>query len=319
MRLRRVEWLWVWVLLLACALVSTRLPLSLSPDESQTAWQIDYDVWQSNGKLPYTLSPREILGVLRDDLQQAHTRLFADGLQPPLYPISLNLWALLTGENALALRWYSVLWGLIALALVIRLCQMLLKRHGLVIGVAVGVFVFWQVGASITPWGLFWALCTFFVWGLLQLKRKFSRKNIALGVISLLLLVLSLPIANGIVSPAPSDTDWQKLAQEWAISRPNDTLLITIYPPTHPLAHYERTQAKREGITLNLGWRNFTSDEIQQVLKTLANTRSLWIIASVDHHNTQTLLTQLVASEIGITQVSSRQYGDVIFNTYTKP
>jgi hypothetical protein len=314
-----MKWLAVWMMLLACTLASTRLSWSLSYAESQSAWQIDYDMWQFNGQLPRPLSLRETVSMVRDDLQQAHTRLFSDGLQPPLYSVTLNLWALLVGKTALALRWVSVLWGLIALAITIRFCQRLPKRRWQIISLGIGILVFWQVGASITPWGLFLALCAIFVWRLLQLKNIFSRKNIAFGVISFILVGLALPYNKGIISPAPSDTDWQTLVQEWAVSRPDNTLLIRVYPPTHPLAYYERTLDLSEGITLNLGWRNFTPEEIKSVLQTLANTRSLWVIASTNHPNTQNLLTQLMASEIDITQTTSRQDSDVIFNVYTKP
>lgn len=134
----------VAVLVFSFGIVLTHLQReSLWFDEAWTAWAIYYNPTEITGQRNSIQSPREILAFLRDDTLNAFNNVRRDDVHPPLYYLLLNTWSLVMGESVFALRVYSALWGMLALAGVVAWGKSIANwRVGIVAGLLLGVSAF---------------------------------------------------------------------------------------------------------------------------------------------------------------------------------
>lgn len=109
-------------------------------DEGWTWWAIH------NPERPEA-GARAQVRYLREDFARVWENVRRDDVHPPLYYLGLNAWALLVGESVFALRTYSLLWGVLAVAAMVALGRALLGwQVGLAAGVlllALGVFIYY--------------------------------------------------------------------------------------------------------------------------------------------------------------------------------
>ena len=79
-----------------------------------------------------------------------------------------------------------------------------------------------------------------------------------------------------------ANPDWRESVLRIADIRTTSEAGIMFVAPDHPLTHYARHTTFADGITLNLGWRPFTVQEVQNVAAYLEGNSSVW--AFLDMH-----------------------------------
>jgi hypothetical protein len=75
--------------------------------------------------------------------------------------------------------------------------------------------------------------------------------------------------------------DWQSIIKQYSAERNLTQPIVLIYPQYHPLAYYDRTETIRfgRGATVNLGWREFSDAELEQIAGALAQSDTFWMVA----------------------------------------
>lgn len=75
--------------------------------------------------------------------------------------------------------------------------------------------------------------------------------------------------------------DWEKIITTYSAERPLTEPMVIIYPPYHPLAYYDRTEQVGfgRGAIINLGWREFSEDELAGIAEALATNKTIWMVA----------------------------------------
>ena len=75
--------------------------------------------------------------------------------------------------------------------------------------------------------------------------------------------------------------DWEKIITNYSAERPLTEPIVIIYPPYHPLAYYDRTEkiGFGRGAMINLGWREFSEDELAGIAAALATNETIWMVA----------------------------------------
>lgn len=108
----------------------------------------------------------------------------------------------------------------------------------------------------------------------------------------------------------PTAPNWQAALHTLNAERGATTPLVTVYPPTHPLAYYDRQPGThfRHGLALDLGWRAQTDADWERVAGVLRDAADMWWILPSD--TADTLLTAL-ANTHRVTW--SQAVGDVHF------
>lgn len=114
---------------------------SLRPDEAWLAWAIHYDPTEITGQRWQIDTLGEALRFVRDDVAQAWERLSAAPLPVRLSGMLLNGWALLAGEDEIALR-LPLIWGALLLCAVgVRLAWRGVLRVGALIPLALAALM----------------------------------------------------------------------------------------------------------------------------------------------------------------------------------
>ncbi len=81
--------------------------------------------------------------------------------------------------------------------------------------------------------------------------------------------------------------DWQSTITEVDNLRDDTTPALSAIDPQSALAYYERQDARlSRGITVDVGWRVFTPDEIDTILNNMRRASSIWVILPEDDPNT---------------------------------
>ena len=86
----------------------------------------------------------------------------------------------------------------------------------------------------------------------------------------------------GIIS---TRTDWRAAIDLFASERAPTAPVIKTYVPQHPLAHYERqpqTSALRQGISVDLSWREFSLNEVMALAMALNGAPEIWLVGPAD-------------------------------------
>lgn len=85
--------------------------------------------------------------------------------------------------------------------------------------------------------------------------------------------------------------DWRSIIQKYSVERNLTQPIVLVYPPYHPLAYYDRTETIRfgHGATVNLGWREFSHAELEQIARALAHSETFWMVAPNGERQSETL------------------------------
>lgn len=89
--------------------------------------------------------------------------------------------------------------------------------------------------------------------------------------------------------------DWRDMIRMSTIDRSPTNPIVLMYPPDHPLAYYDRTEATRfaKGAVINLGWREFSEEELLRVTEALKPSSDIWVIAFNGDPKAETIAQQL--------------------------
>lgn len=343
MPMRSSPWAVTALLLLSYGLALFALQsTSLTDTEAHAVWVIaPHELPDPDAGL------RAIASVLLTDFQQALTRSQQDGLQPPLFPLLSNTWALFMGESAVMLRVMSAWAGLVALAAGIILLRGLVRRGrwllltalvmlllptmrsfgpaALTVAFSLWSWALWlrwrRRGGSgglalfalvtllnlLTSWLALFVLLTQLI--ALPLTSRPRRLWIAVALL-VTLLVGSGPALVAWLMPGP---DWRALTQEAATARPTTAPAIYALPEDHPLRYYDRRYDLLDGIAIDLGWRRFTPGQAYNVIRRLRDTPQVWVFTMDDAYG-QMLHATVQAGVLGDSrQIAFEQRVDGVF------
>lgn len=315
--------------------------ISLNAAETHFVWQI----------YPHNLPDLDAgvgsaLRALLADFQQVWTRR-ADIW--PLYPMLLNVWALIFGESQSILRLPNVLGGLLALVALAQLLKNTPYRLMLVAAVAVLLipgsmlrlgpsalilalglwstllFLRWRQAPTLgrlllyllptlamllTGWGGWLILLLHIGYGLLPWLRTQAAQLWRYLLIALLLVVSVVPLLiTTLTTPQP---DWQSLAHTTAAGRDTRAPALYVLPDDHPLIYYDRQFGLLDGIAINLGWRRFTSSQIQNVVRRLRDQPTVWVLTTDDAYGRSIHEDVAEGFQAGTVQL----VGDVLITRY---
>jgi len=110
--------------------------------------------------------------------------------------------------------------------------------------------------------------------------RVVGRRNFQLAILALQVLVVIMPVLWFIES---SDRTAQQLADFQSQRTPADPVL-TFFSESSPLGYYQYRYDLRAGIGLDLGWRDFTPEELTNIAAKLDSTRPICLIAPTINH-----------------------------------
>lgn len=75
--------------------------------------------------------------------------------------------------------------------------------------------------------------------------------------------------------------DWRDIIRTTTAERQLTQPMVILYPPDHPLAYYDRTEryAFGRGTVINMGWRDFSEEELARVAESLNGSDEIWMVA----------------------------------------
>ena len=91
--------------------------------------------------------------------------------------------------------------------------------------------------------------------------------------------------------------DWTDIIQTFTVERDFTQPMVIAYSPQHPLAYYDHTEniAFARGITVNIGLRDFSADELAIIPQALPPSDVIWIVAPNGERRTELLAQALRA------------------------
>ncbi|HRF94000.1 MAG TPA: hypothetical protein PLZ51_02335 [Aggregatilineales bacterium] len=91
--------------------------------------------------------------------------------------------------------------------------------------------------------------------------------------------------------------DWTDIIQTYTVERTLTQPMVIAYSPQHPLAYYDHTEkiAFGRGVTVNIGWRDFSADELAIIAQALPPSDVIWIVAPNGERRTEALAQSLGA------------------------
>lgn len=93
-------------------------------------------------------------------------------------------------------------------------------------------------------------------------------------------IVLSLGIGGFVINQYQAIPDWQSINNQANDKRSVDEPALINMPTPSPLAYYAEN-GLLEGISINIGWRSFTPQEIVTLGNTFENRQRAWVIADI--------------------------------------
>lgn len=77
--------------------------------------------------------------------------------------------------------------------------------------------------------------------------------------------------------------DWTDIIHTFTVERTLTQPMVIAYSPQHPLAYYDRTEkiAFARGAVVNVGWREFSADELATIAQALPPSTVIWVVAPV--------------------------------------
>ncbi|HEX2621811.1 MAG TPA: hypothetical protein VHL11_16755, partial [Phototrophicaceae bacterium] len=281
------------VLLLIAAAALYHQPDSVTPDEARLMWVVRDEV-----KLQ-PAAPREFARTALNNVTTSLNRARTEGIFP-LYPLILKGWTWLAGDDVRATRLLTLMWLLVGLVLLASFLHPYLQDHFtlltwlLLIGWFPPLVV---IGRQVNALPFWFALVLLI---LLIGRRIWYGKSIAQpGDISVsrgrlifitALLALEL-IAYRVLIPSPPD--WNGTIARYLVAR--DTLhpALTAFSPDSVAGYYAAHEPLRAGIALDLGWREFTLDEIDTIIGKLDAAAPVWVVMPIDAPITQQVMSKL--------------------------
>jgi hypothetical protein len=135
----------------------------------------------------------------------------------------------------------------------------------------------WLAGDSVE--GLRWGVVLLALLGaavIVRLVGRFSRPlmNGALALMSI--------AALGVWFITPTDPMPDSVARYQA-ARARTEPTLTFGAPDSPLGYAQARYDLRAGMGIDLGWREFTTDELTEIVSKLDPTRPVWLIGAPDH------------------------------------
>lgn len=288
---------------------------SLTSEEAHTAWLIHHDPVQVTGQHVNPMTPRETLGLLRDDLQSVVMRARQESAVMFVYALVLNLWALLVGESVLALRVFSVLAMLLAVSgwtawgRALAGGRLALATGGMT--ALIGLLML--ISVRITPLALVVALLAWVAALTCYVLRRWSSRagRVSAGLMGGLLLVIS---AGVILTGKQAFTmvNWRETIAQVAAARSSDEPALIAFATDSPTAYYNRSTPIRKGISLDIGWRPVSTATITDLVQRLSASDAIWLIAPLNDATTQQALAALDVAGFTI-RTYQVQAGDMIF------
>lgn len=281
---------------------------SLTSTEAHLAWLIHYDPVEASGQQITDRTPQQWLGFIRADVSLSWQRSQTEPLLTRLYTVPLNLWSLLVGDQTVALRLSSLLWSLLALAGAISWGRVLGGwRWGLLVAVlATALLIALRLVSQLLPQTAGLALI---LWAGALLTHNLRGRSAAL-LISVVGLGLIGLLVHTLPPPEP-DLDWQGAVSAWVAARPADEPALIAFADDSPLAYYDRLTPVRYGIHFDIGWRDFSADEMGALVARLDGSAAIWMLAPLEAANTQHALTALAA--LGYFPADSTQVTNMVF------
>lgn|GEM_PF-2829805 len=315
---------------------------SLTHAEAHAVWVIaPHELPDPEGGL------RAVASALLADFQQALMRSQQADIQPPLFPLLSNAWALFMGESAVMLRVMSAWAGLVALAAGVVLLRGLVRRGRWLLLTALVLLLLptmrtigpaaLTVAFSLWSWALWlrWRrrgeigwLALFALVALLNLLTSWlalfvlltqlialplTPRPRRLWVAVALLVTLLVGLGPALVAWLTPGPDWRTLALEAAAARPATAPAVYALPEDHPLRYYDRRYDLLHGIAIDLGWRRFTPGQAYNVIRRLRDAPQVWVFAMDDDYG-QMLHATVQAGVLGNSrQMAFEQRADGVF------
>jgi hypothetical protein len=253
------------------AAVLTQSP-NLSHGEARLLWTIRDTV---------DVRPSSAGDFARAVLQNIRTTLNrADTLTTP-YALSLDLWSFIVSDSLEMVRLFSTLCVVIGAALVIRVDKQF--AWFIVFTSPVLVLIARQIGVE----ALIWLLLTL---ALLLFTRFIPRLRYAVLAVIGAYLLLSIPALS---QPVP---DWQSVINTYRQLRDPLHPILVGFTPDSPLSYYDDKLNLRQGIAVDLSWRDFTDAELQTIVDRVTQANSpVWLVMGVESPKTQTIISALQA------------------------
>lgn len=263
-----------------------------SDEEGLSLWVIRDAGRQAQGFSQSVQAAREGLPV---------ARARADELaRPPLYYLLLDGWTLLAGESLFVARVPSAWVGLLALALTWRIARQFIGRWQAWLALLMLATSPFFIAYSREAWlyaGL-WVLVLLpgavlvLVWLITEVSRKadLSHRRYRIGALLGLLVAAQWLLAPQFLAPR---TDWNAAVSAMTAARQPLEPAVMQIDPRSPLAYY--LPWLQQGITLQLGWRELTADDMRTYAAVVDEADSLWAVLPVADATSAALLDALAA------------------------
>jgi hypothetical protein len=109
----------------------------------------------------------------------------------------------------------------------------------------------------------------------IRLVSRRRRGNLLIAALSIIAIGVAL---QAIISAPPYYLSTQAVVREYRFTRSLDEPVITVFRDDSPLGYYQAQYNLRRGIGVDLGWREFTSDEVERVVANMGS-GPIWVIA----------------------------------------
>ncbi len=263
-----------------------------SDEEGVSLWVV-----RDAGRPPQGFS--QSVQAARDGMTTARTR--ANELaRPPLYYVLLDGWTLLAGDSLFAARLPSAWVGLLALALTWRIARQFIGRWQAWLALALLASSPFFIAYTREAWlyaGL-WVLVLLpaaalvLVWLITEASRKvdLSHHRYRLGVLLGVIVAAQWLLAPQLLAPRP---DWNTAVSVMTAARQPLEPAVMQIDPRSPLAYY--LPRLRHGVTLQLGWRELTPDDMRAYAAVMGEVDSLWAVLPAADASSAALLEALAA------------------------
>ncbi|NWF70109.1 MAG: glycosyltransferase family 39 protein [Chloroflexi bacterium] len=235
-------------------------------------------------------SPRAALEHVWDSLRAAADRTRAQGECLPC-ALPLDAWLALAGDNPLSLRLPALSAGLLALAASFPLARRFFGQRAawMTLVLLLTLLLFVPLLRRASPYPLLLAAAMLALYAL-ALRWALARPLLA----ALAILAWALAAAP-LLSQAyrPHNAARAALEQAAAARLPAEPALLSL-DPRQPAAFYAREGGFLQGISIDLSWRAFSSDEIAALVERLPGARALWLLLPAAVPLTDDISTRLL-------------------------
>jgi hypothetical protein len=243
---------------------------ALSPAEARALWLVS-DPPTSQRESDESLRAR--LAHARDSLVFAYNRTREESEFVLYYPL-LDVWQSVMGDSIFAARLPSMWLSMLALVAVFALAKHLYNRRvafGVLAGLAAFGFIF-SYARHISPHSLVMAILALAVFILVRWCGVGRRAVLIAGLFGVFICCAPMLLPQYRPSAAPT------VIAQAAQVREAGTPAITLIDRQSPFFYYSRHERLIQGISLDLSWQPFTSEEIQDYVTVLTNAPSVWMV-----------------------------------------